>query len=104
MGGLRHLFARLQNVEAMLGRGIHFSLISGYNIDKASRQPHFVVKLGIPGSALNPGDLGICTNPNSSIPIFASCFKAGVWQATADREAFYQMTFVVEQINSAILD
>src|ERR1700756_2761157 len=104
MGRLRHLFVRFQNVETMLGGCVQFSLISGYDIDKASRQSQFVVKLGVPGSALNPSDLGICTNPKASIPIFASCFKASVRQATVNREAFYQVTFLVEQINAAILD
>ena len=104
MGGLGHIFARFQKVETVLGGGVHFSLISGYNVDKAFRQSQFVVKLGIPDCALNPGDLGISTNPKSSIPIFASCFKAGVRQTAADREASDQVTLLVEQIDTAILD
>ena len=63
-----------------------------------------MVKLGIPDSALNPGDLGIGAHPKSSIPIFASCFKAGIRQTAADREALHQVTCPVEQINTAISD
>ena len=88
----------------MLGGRVKFSLISGYTGDKAFWQSQVVVKLGIPNSALNPGDLSIGANPESSIPIFAGSFKTGIRQTSIDGEALDQVTFLVEQINAAILD
>ena len=64
----------------MLRGRVDFSLISNYPGDKALGQSHFMVKLNAPPSALNPGDLRVGANPESSIPIFASRFEAGIRQ------------------------
>src|SRR5258708_21845058 len=104
MGGFGHIFVRLQNVATMLGVGVGVSLISGYGVDKASWQSQFVVKLRIANSALNSDDFGIGGNPESSIAIFAHCFKTGIRQTGANREALDQVTFPVEQVNAAILN
>ena len=87
----------------MLRGRVDFSLKSGYASDKAFWQSQFVVKLGIPNYALNPGDLRISANPKSSIPIFADRFKAGIRQTGVDRETLDKVAFLVEQINAAIL-